>query len=191
MDILSDLTNQFWNYILFITGAGALGGIGSVLIAGEFQPFRKVINYQNNTVHYNIGSLKEPLVGGLGGILTTLLFIDTASGQYLLYLALLTGFGSSAFLKRYVDQKTDQIIEQSHMRIQDENIQSFQSIEGSVGGTVVKGAMSPSPVYLTDEEMKRLFTLQSSLSEAIGPKEAKYYKCEINTLLNQGKQRSF
>ncbi len=188
MDILNDLTNHFWSYILFITVAGASGGIGSVLIAGEFQPFRKVINQQNNTVHYSIGSLKEPLVGGLGGILTTLLFIDTASGQYLLYLALLTGFGSSAFLKRYVDQKTDQIIEQSHMRMQDENIQSFHLLDGS---TAVKGAMSPSPVYLTDEEMKRLSALQSSLSEANGPKEAKYYQCEINTLLNQGKQRSF
>ena len=191
MDILNDLTNHFWSYILFITVAGALGGVGSVLIAGEFQPFRKVINQQNNTVHYSLGSLKEPFIGGIGGILTTLLFIETASGQYLLYLALLTGFGSSAYLKRYIDQKTDQIIEQSHMIIQAENIQSLQLMDGSVGSTVVKGAMSPSPVYLTDEELKRLAALQSSLGEAIGPKEAKYYQCEINTLLNQGKQRSF
>ncbi|MFP3361057.1 hypothetical protein R0K17_27495, partial [Planococcus sp. SIMBA_143] len=84
----------------------------------------------------------EPFVGAIGGILTTLLFIETASAQYLLYLALLTGFGSSAFLKRYVDQKTDQIIDQNNSAIQNENIQMY-AVKNEADGSKVKGIMSP------------------------------------------------
>ncbi|MGG1685609.1 hypothetical protein [Pseudalkalibacillus sp. NRS-1564] len=190
MDFLSDLSDHFWLYLLSITLAGALGGIGNILISGEFQRFRKVVNQQNNAVYYNIGSIKEPLVGGIGGILTTLLFIETASGQYLLYLALLTGFGSSAFLKRYIEQKTDHIVEQNNKLIQSENIQTYH-YESETNGSVVKGIMSPSPVYLTQSEIERLTILQAKVGEAIGPKEAKVYQCEINSLLSLGKQRSF
>jgi uncharacterized membrane protein len=190
LDILSHLNDHFWTYLLFITVAGAVGGVGNILISGEFQRFRKVINYENQTVYYSLGSIKEPFVGAIGGILTTLLFIETASAQYLLYLALLTGFGSSAFLKRYVDQKTDQIIDQNISAIQNENIQMYAA-KNEADGSKVKGIMSPSPVYLTEEEMERLTKLQAKVGEAVGPKEAKLYQCEVNSLLSQGKQRSF
>ncbi|MCA0173497.1 hypothetical protein [Bacillus sp. RAR_GA_16] len=190
MDILSDLHNHFWSYLLFITLAGALGGVGNILISGEFQRFRKIVNHHNQTVYYSIGSIKEPFVGAIGGILTTLLFIETASGQYLLYLALLTGFGSSAFLKRYVEQKTDQIIHENNSVLQNENIQTYV-MKNETDGSMVKGIMSPPPVYLTEAEMERLTKLQSKVGEAVGPKEAKLYQCEINSLLIQGKQRSF
>lgn len=39
--------------------------------------------------------------------------------------------------------------------------------------------------------MERLTKLQAKVGEAVGPKEAKLYQCEINSLLSQGKQRSF
>ncbi|WP_347552416.1 hypothetical protein ABFG93_08795 [Pseudalkalibacillus hwajinpoensis] len=189
----TELMTDFWRYVLFVAAAGALGGIGNILISGEFQPWRKVVNRESHTVHYSIGSVKEPFVGAIGGVLTTLLFVETASAQYLLYISMLTGFGSSAFLKRYIDQKTDQIIEQSNTKLEGENIQSYQVNDEGSGDKVsmVKGVMSPSPAYLTEEEQKRLADLQSSLGEAIGPKEAKVYQCEINALINRGKQRSY
>lgn len=189
MDIIPDLTDHFWNYIVFISVAGALGGVGNILISGEFQPWRKVVNQQSKTTHYSIGSLKEPFVGAIGGILTTLLFIESGTGQYLLYLSMLTGFGSSAFLKRYIDQKTNQIIEESNVIIQGENIQPYHlSDENSI--PVVKGMMSQPPVYLTEEEVNRLTTLRCNLAESIGPREAKVFQSEIKVLLHHGKQRA-
>lgn len=190
MDIISDLTDHFWSYIVFISVAGALGGVGNILMSGEFQPWRKVVNQQSKTIHYNIGSLKEPFVGAIGGILTTLLFIESGTGQYLLYLSMLTGFGSSAFLKRYIDHKTNQIIEESNIKIEGENIQSYHLKDEHSTTPVVKGVMSPPPVYLTEEEVDRLTLLQCNLAESIGPREAKVFQSEINALLNNGKQRS-
>lgn len=186
---------DFWTYVVFVVGAGIIGGIGNILLSGEFRLWRKVVNKENRSVHYSIGSIKEPFIGGIGGLLVTLILLKFEKpAAELLYIAMLTGFGSSAFLKGYIDSKIDTIQEQSSTLLQTENLQQLDEDEKSSSDGVVKGVMTtqgPLPVYLTKEEMQRLLTLQSRLGEAISQKEAKVYQFEIKTLISRGKQRAF
>lgn len=185
---------SFWTYVLFVVSAGVLGGIGNILMSGEFRLWRKVKSADSEGYYYSIGSLKEPFIGGIGALLTTLMFFETYKNvENLLYISILTGFGSSAFLKRYIDAKIDTIQEQSTSLLQTENLQYYEE-QGSTGDTAVKGVMTtngPLPVYLTKEEMDRLMTLQSRLGDAISHKEAKVYQFEMKSLINKGKQRAF
>ncbi|MCA0989225.1 hypothetical protein [Guptibacillus algicola] len=146
-------------------------------------------------VYYSIGSLKEPLIGGIGALLVTLMFFETYKNvENVLYISILTGFGSSAFLKRYIDSKIDLIQQQSTALLQMENLQYFNEESESTEETAVKGVMTtngPLPVYLTKDEMQRLLALQSRLGDAISHKEAKVYQFEMKALINRGKQRAF
>ncbi|WP_377891478.1 hypothetical protein [Alkalihalobacillus sp. R86527] len=185
---------DFWTYVLFVVSAGVLGGLGNILLSGEFRLWRKVKSEDHQGVYYSIGSLKEPLIGGIGALLVTLMFFETYKNvENVLYLSILTGFGSSAFLKRYIDGKIDLIQQQSTALLQTENLQYYEE-SNSTGDTGVKGIMTtngPLPVYLTKDEMQRLLALQSRLGDAISHKEAKVYQFEMKALINRGKQRAF
>ncbi|WP_270182404.1 hypothetical protein [Alkalihalobacillus sp. CinArs1] len=184
----------FWTYVLFVVSAGVLGGLGNILLSGEFRLWRKVKS-EGQGVYYSIGSLKEPLIGGIGALLMTLMFFETYKNvENLLYISILTGFGSSAFLKRYIDSKINAIQEQSTALLQTENLQYYDEEVKNTGDTAVKGVMTtngPLPVYLTKDEMQRLMDLQSRVGDAISHKEAKVCQFEMKALINKGKQRAF
>lgn len=114
MDKYLAFFNEAFALFIFLHGiAGLLGGLGSILLAGEFIKSRWIIDEDGKKVKKVYGSIKEPFVGFLGGILVALPLAGDTSIPILLALSLLTGFGSSKFLKQYIDKKTNEVLTSS------------------------------------------------------------------------------
>ena len=128
---LEFFTQSFAMFIALHGIAGMLGGIGSILLAGEYVKSRWVLDEDGKKVKMVFGSIKEPFVGLLGGVLVALPLIGDTSIPMLLTLSLLTGFGSSKFLKQYIDKKTQDILTSSAADLSGLNIQVISQEETS------------------------------------------------------------
>lgn len=124
------ISNSFWHYLTLAALSGVIGGIGRILLNGEYemtkfymskqsedgiwtstlQPFYKIIfnffDWNPSRTLVVFGSIKEPFIGALGAIIATLMFYGGIHINHLIYLSLIAGFGSSYFLKKYLHNIT-------------------------------------------------------------------------------------
>ncbi|XEC95948.1 hypothetical protein AB6A23_05110 [Paenibacillus tarimensis] len=108
LDIVKELNSwYFWDHILVAAICGLIGGIGYVLLSGELTPWRPVRDKNYKIVKIVFGSIQEPFIGALSGVVTTLMFYKTIPLHSLAYLSLIAGLGSSAYLKRHIDKQIE------------------------------------------------------------------------------------
>lgn len=135
------LNADLWIYI-GITGVfGLIGGVGFILLFGEYIKSYKVeIKDQNGNITettFIIGTIKEIFLGAIGGVLTTLLFYGGIELHHAIHIALITGFGATNYIKRYLEKHHQNMINESHQLT---NQQNFQNFNASVAGAGNDGA---------------------------------------------------
>ena len=112
MEIYNLTTTEGIIIFILISGfLGFVGGLGSILLSG-YTPSHW-IEKDGKKVKYVFGSIKEPFIGFLGGILIPLTLESQVSDTILIYTSLLAGFGSSNLLQQYIAKKTKEIVNTS------------------------------------------------------------------------------
>ncbi len=105
---------DWWIYIGLTGLFGLIGGIGFILLFGEYIKSYKVeFKDENGNITettYIIGTIKEIFLGAIGGVLTSLLFYGGIELHHAIHIALITGFGATNYIKRYLEKHHQNMI---------------------------------------------------------------------------------
>ncbi|MGG2093795.1 hypothetical protein AB1283_14075 [Bacillus sp. S13(2024)] len=156
----------FWRIVLAAI-CGCVGGIVNIVVNGNYIKSRMILSDQSGIENrYVFGTIKEPIAGIFSAILVTLPMDVTKEHYLFIQTALIAGFGSSTFLKSYV--------------------QKSMVIEAQKSSDIIKkyeGKLASLEINLEDEAKEKLKNLQMQVKTAVSPSEIRFYNKQIEGIL--------